>query len=383
MEGVRPRPPRILPPVPSGNQDEIPLSRPKKKKAKKSSLDGVGQVAVHQPSESYEPLTSEVQDVPPQKKRRKKKVPPESETSFTEQNGNDMDPSPAEETVTRKQWKRVKKTRPAEGSSELVVEDEDIIEDEQLKGTEQHPVFSAPTGISQPISKVFVEKNRRFQAADRKDLIKTTENVEMFMDIKASWTTKDVALSVHRGFRVIGLFTHGFLAGYAVWNIIVIYILAGNQFSTLSNLLQQYKTLAYPAQCLLYFLLTISTVSAFDRIDLAKATVAVRSFLTLDPAAIASFMYFAALVLSLSQQMTSDRINLYTPPLENGSLWISDEEKEILQPWIVINLVIALLVGISWFFLSYRPQLDHSEELMFNGEVEEYPLPDKEAKLSS
>uniref|UniRef100_A0A2H6N4V0 Uncharacterized protein n=1 Tax=Micrurus carvalhoi TaxID=3147026 RepID=A0A2H6N4V0_9SAUR len=94
-------------------------------------------------------------------------------------------------------------------------------------------------------------------------------------------------------------------------------------------------------------------------------------------------VYFAALILSLSQQMTSDRINLYVPPLENGSLWVSDEEKQILQPWIVVNLVIAILVGISWFFLSYRPQLDHSEELMFNGEVEEYPLPDKEAKVSS
>lgn len=65
--------------------------------------------------------------------------------------------------------------------------------------------------------------------------------------------------------RMIGLFAQGFLSGYAVWNIIVIYVLAGNQLSTVSNLLQQYMTLAYPAQCLLYLLLAISTVSAFDR----------------------------------------------------------------------------------------------------------------------
>ncbi|XP_042300918.1 transmembrane protein 237 isoform X5 [Sceloporus undulatus] len=329
-EGLRPCPPRVLPPVPSGSQDEIPLGRQKRKKAKgKNSLEhrnclqldnGIVHAAVRRTSESSEPLTPELQDGPPQRKRKKKRAPLESETSFTEQNGNGMDPSPTEETVTRKQRKRVKKTRPAESSNELGVEEEDIIEDEQMKVSEQHPVFSVPTGVSQPISKVFVEKNRRFQAADRKDLIKTTENIDVFMDMKASWTTKDVALSVHRGFRVIGLFTHGFLAGYAVWNIIVIYVLAGSQLSTVSNLLQQYKNLAYPAQCLFYLLLTISTVSAFDRIDLAKASVAVRGFLTLDPAAIASFMYFAALVLSLSQQMTSDRINLYTPPSENGSL---------------------------------------------------------------
>lgn len=65
--------------------------------------------------------------------------------------------------------------------------------------------------------------------------------------------------------RVIGLFSHGFLAGYAVWNIIVVYVLAGEQMSRVSNLLQQYHTLAYPAQSLWYLLLALSTVSAFDR----------------------------------------------------------------------------------------------------------------------
>nr|XP_013807723.1 PREDICTED: transmembrane protein 237 [Apteryx mantelli mantelli] len=303
-----------------------------------------------------------------------------------------MDVPEAEETVIRKQRKRTKKPRPPEMqcSNELEVEEEDIIEDEHRKRPDQQPVFAAPTGISQPVSKVFVEKNRRFQAADRAELIKTTENINVLMDVKASWTTRDVALSVHRSFRVIGLFTHGFLAGYAVWNIIVIYILAGNQLSTVSNLLQQYKTLAYPAQSLFHLLLSISTVSAFDRIDLAKASIALRGFLTLDPAAIASFLYFAALILSLSQQMTCDRINLYTPPSENGSIWernsllksasglslMAGTEEEILQPWIVVNLVVSILVGTSWIFLSYRPELDHSEELMFHAELEEFPQGD-------
>ncbi|XP_062435073.1 transmembrane protein 237 [Rhea pennata] len=379
-------PPRALPPVPRGSQDEIPLSRPKKRKPKgKTSLDGIVQAAVRRQSESSEPLTPEPCDVPPQRKRKKKKVPPDSETSFTQQNvaslfqnGNGMDVPEAEETAIRKHRKRTRKPRPAEMqcSNELEVEEEDIIEDEHRKSPDQQPVFAAPTGISQPVSKVFVEKNRRFQAADRAELIKTTENINVLMDVKASWTTRDVALSVHRSFRVIGLFTHGFLAGYAVWNIIVIYILAGNQLSTVSNLLQQYKTLAYPAQSLFYLLLSISTVSAFDRIDLAKASVALRGFLTLDPAAVASFLYFAALILSLSQQMTCDRINLYTPPSENGSIWLAGTEEEILQPWIVVNLVVSVLVGTSWIFLSYRPELDHSEELMFHAEIEEFPQGD-------
>ncbi|KFV16066.1 Transmembrane protein 237, partial [Tauraco erythrolophus] len=366
--------------------DEIPLNHPKKRKPKgKTPLDGIVQAAVRRQSESSEPLTPEPHDVPPQRRRKKKKVPTDSETSFTQQNvaslfqnGNGMDVREAEETVIRKQRKRTKKPQPAEMhcSNELEVEEEDIIEDEHRKSPDQQPVFAAPTGISQPVSKVFVEKNRRFQAADRAELIKTTENINVLMDVKASWTTRDVALSVHRSFRMIGLFTHGFLAGYAVWNIIVIYTLAGNQLSAVSNLLERYKTLAYPAQSLFYLLLSVSTVSAFDRIDLAKASVALRGFLTLDPAAVASFLYFAALILSLSQQTTCDRINLYTPPSENGSIWTAGTEEEIVQPWVVVNLVVSILVGTSWIFLSYRPELDHSEELMFHTEIEGFPQGD-------
>ncbi|NXF00919.1 TM237 protein, partial [Smithornis capensis] len=152
--------------------DEIPLSRPKKRKPKrKTPLDGIVQVAVRRQSESSEPLTPEPPDVPPQRKRKKKKVPAESETSFTQQNvaapfqnGNGVDVPEAEETVIRKHRKRTKKPRPAvmQNSSELEVDEEDIIEDEHRKSPDQQPVFAAPTGISQPVSKVFIEKNRKF-----------------------------------------------------------------------------------------------------------------------------------------------------------------------------------------------------------------------------
>lgn len=56
-----------------------------------------------------------------------------------------------------------RKTRPAElqYANELGVEDEDIITDEQ-SNTEQQSVFTAPTGISQPVGKIFVEKSRKY-----------------------------------------------------------------------------------------------------------------------------------------------------------------------------------------------------------------------------
>ncbi|XP_026261151.2 transmembrane protein 237 [Urocitellus parryii] len=400
LEEGHPRPPRALPPAPSAVQDDVSQSRPKRKKSRtkatlaSASLEGFDETVVHRSSEGIEPPTNELKEhpeAPVQRRQRKTRLPLELETSFTQKktsnpsllrNENGIDAEPAEEAVIPKPRRKTKKTQKAQlqYANELGVEDEDIITDEQTT-PEQQSRFTAPTGISQPVGKVFVEKSRRFQAADRSELIKTTENIDVSMDMKPSWTTRDVALSVHRAFRMIGLFSHGFLAGCAVWNIVVIYVLAGDQLSDLSNLLQHYKTLAYPFQSLLYLLLALSTVSAFDRIDFAKTSVAIRNFFALDPTALASFLYLTALILSLSQQMTSDRIHLYTPSSVNGSLWAAGIEEQILQPWIVVNLVVALLVGLSWLFLSYRPGMDLSEELMFFSDVDEYP--DTEIKASS
>lgn len=276
-------------------------------------------------SEVGEQLTFEsTNDAPPQRRRRKKK----SATIDLEDdqadlvNGDTPDQTTDGEEVVKKTRKK-KKSKVVESQlpDELDIEEDDIITDTPPP-IPQHSLFSAPQGQSQPVGKVFVERNKRFQAAERSDWRKTSdqmENLADFQHIQPLWTTRDVSLRVHEGFRVFGLYCHGFLAGYAVWNIVVVYVLAGQHLTSLSNLLEQYNSLAYPSQSLLYMLLAISTVAAFDRVNLAKGSLALREFITLDPVALASFLYFSALVLSLSQQMTSDRINLY--PAFNTTLW--------------------------------------------------------------
>ncbi|XP_051564594.1 transmembrane protein 237A isoform X1 [Myxocyprinus asiaticus] len=323
-------------------------------------------------SESREPLTPEPQENPPQRKKKKKKAHPldyESEQQDLA-NGDVQEPHTDGEEVTKK-TKRKRKAKLMENQShnELGVEEDDIITDVHAP-ISQRSLFSAPLGHSHPTGKVFVENNPgRFQANDHLDL--SRDQLEEYMEVRPMLNTRDVAMRVHSGFRIIGLFSHGFLAGYAVWNIIVVYVLAGEQLTKLPNLLQQYHSLAYPAQSLLYLLLAISTVSAFDRVNLAKASMALRGFLSLDPAALASFLYFAALILSLSQQMTSDRIHLY--PTANETLWPPGSEHQILQPWIVVNLVVALLVGLAWVFVATRPDMDYTEDFLMAMEVEEFP----------
>ncbi|XP_029980599.1 transmembrane protein 237A-like [Sphaeramia orbicularis] len=364
----------------------MPTVKSKKKKQKKEVTEGEeqGEGGVEMEmeegiqrshSDSRDPLTPEPQDPAPQKKKKKKKTPTidhEAEHGDVP-NGNAAEPTPEGEEMTVAVTKRTKRKRKAKAtenySNDLGVEDDDIANDNQSP-IPQHSLFSAPHGHSQASGKVFVERNRRFHG-ERLDHLRHSELMDDYMDPRQIWTTRDVAMKVHSGFRVIGLFSHGFLAGYAVWNIIVVYVLAGEQMTTLPNLLQQYHLLAYPAQSLLYLLLAISTVSAFDRVNLAKASMALRGFLTLDPAALASFLYFIALILSLSQQMTSDRINLY--PTANETLWPPGSEQQILRPWIVVNLVVALLVGLAWAVVSTRPDIDYTEDFLMTMEVEGYP----------
>ncbi|XP_062853827.1 transmembrane protein 237B isoform X4 [Trichomycterus rosablanca] len=348
------RGPRALPSLPSQDTvDDMSVPKKKKKKAKRE-------------------VSTEGADVPEDV---------EGDQTNLVQNGDMVDQNTDEEPTRKPKKKKVKpKVTETESNNDLDVEDDDIITGTQTS-IPQHALFSAPQGPSQPVAKVFIERGRRFQPAERTEKIKTGDQKDQAsMDIRSAWTTRDVSVKMHRGFRVIGLFSHGFLAGYAVWNIIVLYILAGDQMSALSNLLQQYYTLAYPAQCLFYFLLTLSTVSAFDRVNLAEAPAAMRNLLTLDPVALASFLYFSALVLSLSQQMTSDRVNLYSTV--NTSLWLPGTERTILHPWIIVQLVVTLLVGLAWVLVSTSPDVDYTEEFLLAMEIE-YPKAEEKGAITA
>ncbi|XP_024115961.1 transmembrane protein 237A [Oryzias melastigma] len=364
----------------------MPTVKSKKKKVKKEMSEAEEQREValevemenmtnRSNSESRDPLTPDLQEPAPQKKKKRKKTSTlDQEVERPElPNGNTSDGAMEGEEASVAVTRRTKRKRKAKAtehhSQDLEAEEDDIITESQSP-IPTNSMFSAPHGHSQPFGKVFVDRNRRFHA-DRVEQLRHSELIDDYMDPRHIWTTRDVALKVHSSFRVIGLFCHGFLAGYAVWNIIVVYVLAGEQMTTLANLLQQYHSLAYPAQSLLYLLLAISTVSAFDRVNLAKTSMALRGFLTLDPVALASFLYFIALILSLSQQTTSDRINLY--PTANETLWAPGSEQQILRPWIAVNLVVALLVGLAWAVISTRPDIDYTEEFLMTMEVEGYP----------
>ncbi|XP_034030727.1 transmembrane protein 237B [Thalassophryne amazonica] len=388
--------PRELPPLPQrGHQarptmpsqdtvGDISGHKHKKKKARKET-EGVddldkqgtemGGLSSRRASETVEPLPLEAtSDAPPQRRKKKKKTATREleEDQADLVNGYDCDQTTNTEEVARKPKKK-KKSKVVESQlpDDLDLEEDDVISDTPPP-IPQHALFSAPHCQSQPVGKIFVERNKRFQAADRSDRRKTSDQVETlndFQQMQPVWTTRDVSLRVHEAFRVFGLYCHGFLAGYAVWNTVVVYMLAGQHLTALSNLLEHYHPLVYPSQSLFYMLLAISTVATFDRVNLAKGLTALRALITMDPVALASFLYFSALVLTLSQQTTSDRINLY-PYSFNATLWPQGTEHQILHPWLTVNLVVALLVGLAWILIATRPEVDYTEGHLMAMEIE-------------
>ncbi|XP_019731635.1 transmembrane protein 237A [Hippocampus comes] len=364
----------------------MPTVKGRKRKSKKEVIDDDGEVVCVEvekeglTNQNREAATPDFLDAAaPQKKKKKKRTPTIDQPAehVDTPNGDTAEAEVGEEepavAMTRR-TKRKRKTKSTEHHSNDVGAVDDDIVASAPSPIPQHSLFSAPQGSSQPVGRVFVERNRRFQA-ERVEQLRHPDQVDDYLEPRQmTWTTRDIAIKIHSSFRVLGLFCHGFLSGYAVWNVSVVYVLAGERMSALANLLQQYHSLAYSAQSLLYLLLAISTVSAFDRVNLAKASMALRGFITLDPAALASFLYFTALILSLSQQMTSDRIHLY--PTANETLWPPGSEEQILRPWIVVNLVVALLVGLAWAIISTRPDIDYTEEFLMSMEVESYPRAD-------
>ncbi|XP_059184027.1 transmembrane protein 237B [Centropristis striata] len=399
--------PRELPPLPQRGQrslpsmpsqdtvGEVPATKHKKKRVRKET-NGVDDMSDHgmemggygsrRESEIGEQLSSEATtDAPPQRRRKKKKAATidldDDQADLV--NGDAADQTTDGEEVVKKPKKK-KKSKVVESQlpDELDVEEDDIV-----TGTPppipQQSLFTAPQGHSRPVGKVFVEKSRRFQPTERSNWRKTSDQTDIMsdFDITNTMTTKDVSMSVHIGFRRLGMYFQGFLAGYAMWNVVLVYGLAGQHLTALSNLLEQYNSLAYPSQSLLNMLLTISTVAAFDRVNLAEGTDALHDFKRLNPLAVASFLYFSALVLNLSQQMTSDRINLY--PTFNTTLWPPGMEHQILHPWATVNLVVALLVGVAWFLISTQSEKDDHTEKYLNEMVIEPLKPEDKSEMTA
>nr|KAG5697940.1 hypothetical protein BaRGS_030253 [Batillaria attramentaria] len=121
-------------------------------------------------------------------------------------------------------------------------------------------------------------------------------------------TTMEFGLATHRVFKTLCLFLHGLTAGLALWEIVIVYVLAQHPDT---DFLDHYEKLSLPVQCVFYLLFALCAISACDRFDIGNPT---RRFvvqaLTLQNGAVSIFVYLAGLVLSLSTIDVEDRMHL-------------------------------------------------------------------------
>ncbi|XP_033104800.1 transmembrane protein 237-like isoform X2 [Anneissia japonica] len=264
---------------------------------------------------------------------------------------------------------------------EFLVSAEDIVTEDRTADANQ-PI-SATTLPSQPIPRLFMERKDGFKSEDKAKMAKRRQKEEMPQPM-TSKTTTEVAIATHKASLTLSLYCHGLLAGFALWQCIVVYSLS-QDISTLplvngdKSFLIHYSSLAQPTVTIYYLLLALCTVSVFDRFDIARPDKKLfRALLTFKSGAIAILLYFLALVFNVGLAAVDDRISLFTVSGEEvdfcveseyeDPLWPEDDIEKRLSAWRSVNLVRALLSMFGWLLLALAPTTDFTTEHLYDSE---------------
>ncbi|KAK7484786.1 hypothetical protein BaRGS_00023960, partial [Batillaria attramentaria] len=227
----------------------------------------------------------------PKKKKRKPKPKPEGEeaptsdrsaTSAPDDVGGSKTSLIKEDGTPRKKGKKKKGAKKArDGSGEPAGLDDsffasdlqDISEDVVTKDTKEDEadekqkttyLTTAQVLHSQPLEKVFIETRGGFKGYNKAQLTKRMiqEQEEKAVEPEQpTRTTMEFGLATHRVFKTLCLFLHGLTAGLALWEIVIVYVLAQHPDT---DFLDHYEKLSLPVQCVFYLLFALCAISACD-----------------------------------------------------------------------------------------------------------------------
>ncbi|XP_071942574.1 transmembrane protein 237-like [Antedon mediterranea] len=261
---------------------------------------------------------------------------------------------------------------------EFLVSAEDIVTED--KTTDSNQPITAATLPSQPIPRLFMERKDGFKSEDKAKMAKRRQKEEMPQPI-TSKTTTEVAIAAHKMSLTLSLYCHGLLAGFALWQCIVVYSLSQGYDSLPidgdTSFLIHYSSLAQPTSTIYYLLLALCTVSIFDRFDVARPDKKLfRALLTFKSGAIAILLYFLALIFNVALAAVDDRISLFTvtdvdfcdPQDHEDTLWPPDDIESRLSAWRGVNLVRALLSMFGWLLIALAPMTDFTTEHLYDSE---------------
>ena len=126
-----------------------------------------------------------------------------------------------------------------------------------------------------------------------------------------------------RIFRSVGIFCHGFLAGLAFWQLIMVFILT-EEIIDLKEFIKLYSPMSQPLYMIFYFLTVICTISIMDRYDIAKFEWRqLQKLLTFKSGGLAIVIYAFSLIITLITTRMDDYLSLYE---HNATLFNFEDE---------------------------------------------------------
>ncbi|XP_076822799.1 transmembrane protein 237-like isoform X1 [Clavelina lepadiformis] len=236
----------------------------------------------------------------------------------------------------------------------------------------------APSGNSQPQERVYVQTSSGFKSHSN-EWLENRQNTaaknlnDQNRDPLIINDASQVALSFHRGFMLFTLILHGLLAGFAVWEVVVAFVMGVDGSTTFFN---QYYRLAQLVQTVYYILLVLCLVSAMDRFNLAGKNFFM-GLLRVEKGAWGILVYFIAIMFNIGLSGLDFWLGTTASSLSglmsNATLlaqYPNTNPDATLTTWHVINVLRASFALIGWFLLALYPTDDETSTHLFSSEDE-------------
>ena len=188
------------------------------------------------------------------------------------------------------------------------------------------PILMPQFPPSQHSGKVFLEKDSGFRTTTQRKLTTKLPGNQIQPDLlKPTKTPLDLSLDSQRIFRSVGIFSHGFLAGLAFWQLMMVFILSEGTIE-LREFIKLYSPLSQPLHLIFYLLTVICTISILDRYDIAKFEWRqMQKLLTFKSGGFAIVIYAFSLIVTLVTTRIDDKLSLY----QHNSTVFEDMEDEV------------------------------------------------------
>ena len=146
---------------------------------------------------------------------------------------------------------------------------------DEMDALSVHSRMPSPVNLppSTPVDRVFTEKQGgKFKNTSRQKLasINPSSLAAGYLDAagntlyKPRQTPIEWGMETQKLFRSLGIFSHGFLAGIAFWQVLTVFVLNNGVRDPL-EFVSLYSPLAQQVNFLFYFLTVVCTISILDR----------------------------------------------------------------------------------------------------------------------